>query len=202
MHSDRPEQHRCGQAHAHELYAQVARRDIPQHARNNAPALEGPPVRAHRLFAARTAGDVVVGFGSQDRLGFFLERRDRDWHRGLLPHQPAHVDLNLSVETVRSRSPFGLVHRIPLSQLVGRTRIRGNIQLTRRSYNPTAGAAHPRNSVATDLRVRLRRATEVIGQLSFVGRQLTGRLRDGIHNACGLADSGGQAYVIGRTGSQ
>src|SRR5947209_133589 len=128
----------------------------------------------------------------------------RTW-RVIAHAQPKSVAASASVEEefLRAMSePVGLVHRIPLSQLVGRTRIRGNIQLTRRSYNPTAGAAHPRNSVATDLRVRLRRATEVIGQLSFVGRQLTGRLRDGIHNACGLADSGGQAYVIGRTGSQ
>ena len=29
-----------------------------------------------------------------------LERRDRHWHRSLLPHQTTHVDLNLPVETV------------------------------------------------------------------------------------------------------
>ena len=80
LHANGRQQNRRRQSRAKHLHAQVALRNIPQHPRHDPPPVERFPVRAHSVFAARSARNVVVRLRREDFLRPFLQQIQRYRH--------------------------------------------------------------------------------------------------------------------------
>src|SRR6266851_7285993 len=86
-----------------QLHAQVSLRNIPQHSRHDAPIVERFAVRAHRVFAARSARNIVVSSRRKDFLCFLLQQFQRHGHRQFSAAEPERIYLQLALRTRRHR---------------------------------------------------------------------------------------------------
>src|SRR5262249_30333167 len=85
-----------------EARARVARGDVAQHARHDAPAVELGAVGTHRRLAARAARDVAIRLGGELLAGLPLQLLIGDRDGGALPLHPGEVDRELPLAAIGS----------------------------------------------------------------------------------------------------
>ena len=96
LNADGTEQDGSGKLRAKELDAQIAVRNIAQHARDDAPAIERFAVGADSIFATGATGDIVKCGSREDFAGFLFEKSERDRSGRAIPGEAEHVDLLLA----------------------------------------------------------------------------------------------------------
>ena len=78
-HADRRQQERRRERAAEQLDAHVARRDVAEHARDDAPLVERLPVRPHRVLVAGAAGQIGEGLGRAGPCGHAPRAQPGRW---------------------------------------------------------------------------------------------------------------------------
>ncbi len=96
LHADGRDEHGRAEFLPEHLDAQVARRDIAKHPRQDAPAVEGVEVRAHRPPEARAPGGEVEGGGVHLSERLLLEGDGVEREQRGAPLEPGAVDLELA----------------------------------------------------------------------------------------------------------
>ena len=111
--ADRREHHRSGQLGAEHRGAQIADGDVPQHPRDDLPALERLQVGLHRALGAGAPGDVAVGRRAHALSGTLLQRGRGHGHSRSFIGQAAGVYLVLKVrEYALLELGVGVAHRL------------------------------------------------------------------------------------------
>jgi hypothetical protein len=95
--ADRAEDERARELRSENVDGGLAGRDVPEHARDDPPALESLAVPAHCVLAARAPGDVRVPLWRHRGLRSRLELVHRDRDRRIRPARPRDVHLELAL---------------------------------------------------------------------------------------------------------
>ena len=115
----RGEQYRRGHLCAEHGRAQIAFRDVAQHARHDPPAPERLEVRPHRVPRARAAPDEAARLGIERLGGPALQLRPGHGLAGQLAGDPAQVDLVLPVSVLVTHFSYILNLQAPWSATAG-----------------------------------------------------------------------------------